>query len=223
MEETFDNCYVYSDIGPTRSYNEDAYRVDMKKRIMVLADGVSTENGRWASETAIDAVFTHLKKNLATEEYRMRDAFLSGYREMLTAMGKSGTTMDALVIRNSKAILGHVGDARVYFSSQDSFKQVTQDERDVLGYLTNHMSNYAPIHVTTTTIPLKKGDMLLMCTDGIHGMVSNDYIKRVINSGDDVKNIGDKIVHEALSFLSEHKDNMSLIVYRHTHCSGKRY
>jgi len=110
-----------------------------------------------------------------------------------------GTTTSALVVRGEKAWFAHVGDSRIYMLRGDEFKQLTQDHSLVAtmvreGLLTEAEAETHPrrnvlqrsIGVTEDVeidvvgpIDVQEGDVFLLCSDGLHGVLKEDELKEV--------------------------------------------
>jgi protein phosphatase len=110
-----------------------------------------------------------------------------------------GTTTSALVVRGEKAWFAHVGDSRIYMLRGDEFKQLTQDHSLVAtmvreGLLTEAEAETHPrrnvlqrsVGVTEDVeidvvgpIDVQEGDVFLLCSDGLHGVLKEDELKEV--------------------------------------------
>ena len=110
-----------------------------------------------------------------------------------------GTTVTSVLILGNQAFIGHVGDSRAYLLRQDQLYQVTMDhslvaEQVRLGLMTEaqaRVSQYrniitrsigvdSEVEVDLYYVALERGDMLLLCSDGLNGMVTDDEIADVL-------------------------------------------
>lgn len=132
---------VYSDVGRTRSENEDAYGIypgtdgDVADRLFVVADGMGGhERGREASTTAVQAMqhaYFDPPDRPATE--RLIQAFQAANAEVYRMAREDGagttmgTTATALAVVGERAYVAHVGDSRAYRIAGEDIEQLTQD------------------------------------------------------------------------------------------------
>ena len=106
-----------------------------------------------------------------------------------------GTTLDICFIYNNKLYIGHVGDSRVYRLRKGVMRKLTKDHSYVQqlvedGKITRAEADHHPkknmltraLGCTAYVEPdvrarnLEKGDILLMCSDGLTNMVSDEQI-----------------------------------------------
>ncbi|GEM_PF-2661544 len=219
------NVYEFTDIGPSKSYNEDAILTDPDMGIFIQADGMSSRgNGKKSSGIAVSAAYDFLKsakdltKKISLKTFKQ--AFFEAQRRLHTSMElqEIGTTLDILLIQDNSAFLGHIGDSRVYHASNGQLKQLTVDHTDSLGVMQNFLGADG-LHIDLSKICLKDRDTLLMCTDGIHKYASESVVRRAMLSANPPEYIGQEIVTDVQNLNKELKiatDNMSLIVLRHT-------
>lgn len=115
-----------------------------------------------------------------------------------------GTTLDAVVTRGRFAIIGHVGDGRTYLSRARQLYQLTEDHSLVAaqlkaGTITKEEAERSPfknvlvrslgqqpdVEVDTAVLECVPGDVLLTCTDGLHGPVSDQTLAATLAAGFD--------------------------------------
>lgn len=136
-----------SDVGVVRDHNEDAFLVDRKLDLFIVADGMGGHAaGEVASNMAVRSVRAALLENdKVIERYEssrdnrtevlelMEMAVQLACGEVHEAAQKDegkrgmGTTLDAVLIVGGRAFVAHVGDARVYLYRQGLVHQVTED------------------------------------------------------------------------------------------------
>ena len=114
---------------------------------------------------------------------------------------KIGTTLTALLITTDTAFVAHVGDSRAYLFRNRELQQLTKDhsligEQIRTGKLSwEAAKNHPSRHILTRAVgvrefmevdliqtEIKKDDILLLCSDGIHGMISDEKIKGILLS-----------------------------------------
>ncbi len=138
-----------TDVGKVRDHNEDAFLVDEKLNLFVVADGMG---GHAAGEVASN-VAVHAFRNTLHKERQLLSDFekgisSAGRQEVLHLMEQAvlnacaaiyaeaqkdpskrgmGTTLVALLILGSRGFLAHVGDSRIYLVRKNSVYQLTKD------------------------------------------------------------------------------------------------
>jgi protein phosphatase len=115
-----------------------------------------------------------------------------------------GTTATVAALIDDHLFLGQVGDSRAYLLRDDKLVQITRDQSLVnqlieAGQLTEEeaenfehnniilqaLGTADSVQVDLTYAELRRGDTLLLCSDGLSGMVRNDEIREVLRSFED--------------------------------------
>jgi serine/threonine protein phosphatase PrpC len=179
-------------------------------RLAIIADGMGGyEGGQIASHMAVDIVRETYFKDLESEPldallegFRIaHNSILSKARSDETLEGM-GTTCTAVVILGTSLIYAHVGDSRLYLLRGPDIFQLTRDHSYVnklveAGMLTpeeaqNHPQKNVLMMALGATkeiradcpaepMPLEPADTLLMCTDGLSGLVSDAEFQEAAN------------------------------------------
>jgi len=216
-----------TDLGLHREVNQDDFadgRID-NSFIFIIADGLGhREGGRFASRTAVEYIKnTFLKMDPEDPVDFFREIFskvnsiilhekIQNYnREMMAS------TCVAVIIKEDKAYLAHVGDSRAYLCHDRKLDQLTKDQSLVQsmvdeGRITEEEAqNHVMKHVVTEalgtrgklnvdiyqdSIKLEVGDTLLICTDGLWGMVPDEDLEKIIKSNS-IEDAGDKLIQHA--------------------------
>jgi protein phosphatase len=112
-----------------------------------------------------------------------------------------GTTCTAILVRQNQLYLAHVGDSRAYLFRDGLLNQISDDQtlhaqliRD--GVMTAEEAAHSPggnfilqalgareaiaPTIYATGLPLLAGDRLMLCSDGLHGMVRNEDISTIL-------------------------------------------
>ena len=153
---------------------------------------------------------------------------LSSEKRELRGMG---TTVVACILTDNNLYTASVGDSRCYVLGGNSLKQITRDHSlvyDLLsrGIITKEEAMVHPqknvitravgseeIVLTDTFVTkLTDDDVVLLCSDGLHGMVSEEDIKKVIQKNDE--NSAEQLI--ALANENGGKDNITVITVRIT-------
>jgi protein phosphatase len=209
-----------SDIGMRRTNNQDSFVVsmasnptqwDQRGHLLVVADGMGAHAaGELASRLAVDHV-AHLYYKFPEQSApeALRRAMIEANAE-INRRGQAneefhnmGTTCSALVLLPQGAIIGHIGDSRVYRLRQNRLEQLTFDhsllwEMRASGQLTreNEVAINIPKNVITRSLgpypevridlegpfPIEPGDTFLICSDGLTGQVSDDELGPILAS-----------------------------------------
>ena len=94
-------------------------------------------------------------------------------------------TLSALVIKSTTAHIFHIGDARIYRVVGHSLEQLTEDHRVVVSseqsYLGRALGVNPQIEIDYRPLPIEKGDVFLLATDGVYEHVSGRFIVDTIN------------------------------------------
>jgi protein phosphatase len=138
-----------SDVGKKRQTNEDAFYIDDRTGLYVVADGMGGHAaGEVASQEAVETIFGMVKSGVRTlrelydpldeGEVRKASRLMESAVQAATYMvyslaeldrGKSGmgTTISAMLVRGGYAVTGQVGDSRIYRVVGDTVEQLTED------------------------------------------------------------------------------------------------
>jgi len=110
-----------------------------------------------------------------------------------------GTTLTAVLQVGSQIVVGQVGDSRAYLLREDGIRQLTRDQSLVahkvsIGELTEEQARIHPernillqalgvrpsVEVALRSMPLESGDVLLLSSDGLHGLLRSNEIFEII-------------------------------------------
>jgi PPM family protein phosphatase len=228
-----------TDIGKVRNNNEDYILVDEDSRIFIIADGMGgTIGGEVASKTAVTIIYKLLKDRLTETEIidqeeindyinqTNRIVYEKGVNESLTGMG---TTLIAGYLTEDILRLVHTGDSRVYMIRNKNIIQLTQDhsvveelvkkklitreearEHHLRHMITKVIGSRENIVPDFLDVDLKKGDLILMCTDGLSEMLNDEQILSVVLKNKTANQKCDDLV--ATSNKEGGLDNISVIL-----------
>jgi len=140
-----------------------------------------------------------------------------------------GTTVAAVVINGNRLSIAHVGDSRVYLVRAGDIEQLTDDhsvvyeqvKRELLtseeaqkskirNLLTRALGVSSDVEVDVSELTLSAGDILVLCTDGLNTMVSDDDILALAASSKDPAAVCDRLVE--LANKQGGRDNITVIV-----------
>lgn len=129
-----------------------------------------------------------------------------------------GTTVVMAVVRSGIAQIVHAGDSRAYHISKRQMQQITHDHSVVqelldTGKITEQQARNHPnkniitralgveanIELDYNELSLAKGDMLLLCSDGLSNMVEDDEILKIVRDSDFYR-AADNLVKRAVAY-----------------------
>ncbi len=177
--------------------------------LVAVADGMGGHAaGEVASRMSLDLLVGSLKGADAPNEAAMRRAFaranagVFGEASAKPEYRGMGTTLVAALFAGGDMIIGNVGDSRMYLWRDGELKRVTNDhswvgEMVAAGALTEEQAERHPrrniltralgvgasVEADVTRMPLKRGDRIMLCSDGLHGMVNDKTIAEIIGGG----------------------------------------
>jgi protein phosphatase len=130
---------------------------------------------------------------------------------------KMATTLVACALRYDQAIVSHVGDSRCYLVRNGKAKQVTQDhtwvnEQRKMGLISaSEIADSDSRHVLirsvgpemfvapdTTALTLQAGDVLVLCTDGLHDEMSENVLAGIVSQNKKIDEIARELVARAV-------------------------
>jgi protein phosphatase len=204
--------------------------------LFAVADGVGGhEKGEVASRTAIETLLEGFREANRGEP-------LSGLLEKLVRRANTrvldagmnsgmATTLVACALRYDRAVIAHVGDSRCYLVRGKTAKPLTRDhtvasEHARLGLLSDdEMAEAETRHILSRSLgtglfvnveisdqQVLPGDVLLLCSDGLHGALSADEIAGVVSETADVERAARRLV--ALANENDGSDNVTAQVVR---------
>ncbi len=210
-----------TDVGRRREANEDCFAVVPEDGLFIVADGMGGHAaGEVASRLAVSAIADFIASTrrdaeitwpfeydttMPMEGNRLKTAIRLANQRILDTINHKkdlegmGTTLVSVIVSDSKAWVGHVGDSRAYLIRDGVLSQITSDhswvnEQVKLGYLTRNDATHHPFrNVVTRALGskddvvvdlceqgLRTGDYLLLCSDGLNTMLEDDSIKEII-------------------------------------------
>jgi PPM family protein phosphatase len=206
-----------TDIGQVREGNEDAILI--KDPLYAVADGMGGHRGgEVASNLALQTVeqmFAQRQGTLTEQVERANRAVFERSQSDRDVSGM-GTTLTAALIESGAVRLAHVGDSRAYLFRGGKLKLLTEDHTLVhrmvvegeiteteaenhphRSVLTRALGVEGDVRVDETKVEVREGDRLLLCTDGLTGMLSEEEIESILRDVRDPQEAVDRLVREA--------------------------
>ena len=206
-----------TDIGHVREGNEDTYLV--MDPLFVIADGMGGHRGGEVASTLAVETMEHLfSSGEGTLAELVREANRAVFERstLERAVAGMGTTLTAAVIEGDRVHLAHVGDSRAYLLRDGELRQLTEDHtlvhRMVLeGELTEAEAEVHPhrsiltrsigvdgnVDVDEIDLDAKPGDRLLLCSDGLTGMLPDPRIAEILRDEPDPNTAVERLIDEA--------------------------
>lgn len=226
------NYVALSDVGRMRSHNEDS--VLAQPPLYVVADGLGGhEAGEVASSLAVETLRDHAPRR--GDANALARAVRAANREVIRAakegIGKPGmgTTITAAIVEGGRITLAHVGDSRAYLLHDGRLERLTDDHSMVAdmmrrGQLTEDEARRHPnrsvitralgtdvnMVADTYEIDASIGDRLLLCSDGLSGMLEDGQVEELLGKYKDPGTAGSALI-AAANEAGGH-DNISVVI-----------
>ncbi|MEI9975373.1 MAG: protein phosphatase 2C domain-containing protein [Ignavibacteriota bacterium] len=202
-------AFAKSDKGCVRSNNEDYCLIEPERGLYVLADGMGgAQAGERASRLAVDTVAEIVHSAAELDSQVLLTAVEEANKRVIAAAHSDpglegmGTTLVAALDLSEGFCIASVGDSRAYVMDSSGLRAITDDQTWVnevgrpLGLdeesLRNHPMRHvltmaigasAPLTVNYYSVPLETGAMVLMCSDGLHGVLEPAEIEQILARG----------------------------------------
>ncbi len=195
--------------GVVRDHNEDAHFASPAIGVWAVADGMGGhERGEWASAAVVDALRAlpsdqdfDVCVDGTTKAIYAANATI--HAEAKTIGSSMGTTVVALVLRDDRFAVIWAGDSRAYILRHGEMHQLSRDHTRVQelidrGLLTPEQAEGHPMgHVLSRAVGVvpeleldgivdewQAGDLFLLCSDGLYGVISDTEIAAVLTSAE---------------------------------------
>ncbi|HTS61180.1 MAG TPA: protein phosphatase 2C domain-containing protein [Candidatus Acidoferrales bacterium] len=200
-----------SDPGRVRTNNEDAFYADADRGIFLVVDGIGGHAaGEHAAAIAVERVRARLERQTGTAEQRVREAITMANNEILHAAESNpewagmACVLTLVVLENGSAIVGHVGDSRLYQIRGGEIHKITHDhspvgEREDSRELSEAEAMRHPRRnevyrdvgseehapgdagfIEIQRIPFEPDSALLLCSDGLSDQVTSNEIRAAV-------------------------------------------
>ena len=199
-------AFSMTDVGKMRKSNQDALVVSDDMLLYGVADGMGGHNGgETASAGARDGLIAALEGKEPSLD-ALRDAITQVNADLFQqqladeSLSGMGTTLSVIWMSEHFVYLGHVGDSRVYRFREGKLEQMTDDHSLVgelvrAGYLTPEEAENHPqknvilravgteegIDIDLAVEERQPGDLWLVCSDGLHGMVKDSAMEAILS------------------------------------------
>ena len=239
-------CAGATDIGRKRKSNQDSICLDHAHHFFAVADGMGGHNGGdIASQLSVKIMPEFVAKNSGLDPLILMKNMIQEVNQSILKKAQEepelhgmGTTISAIHFAGPQLVIGNVGDSRVYMVNGQSIFQLTRDHSFVqeklnMGIYTREEAVKDPqknvlvrsvgfeqdLLVDVFHYRINKNDIFLICSDGLHGKVSDGDILQIVK-----RNISDpsrcqlsdveKTVKELIQQANDNggQDNISVIM-----------
>jgi PPM family protein phosphatase len=200
-------CAGATDIGRKRKTNQDSICLAPELELFAVADGMGGHNGGdIASQLSVALMPLFFEQNAGMEPQQLMKLMIQEINRAILLKAEAqpelhgmGTTISAINFAGPQLIIGNVGDSRVYMINNDHIYQLTRDHSFVqeklnLGIygraeavndpqknvLVRSVGFEEEVQVDVFNYRVCKNDLFLICSDGLHGKVSDADILFII-------------------------------------------
>jgi PPM family protein phosphatase len=230
-----------TDPGLQRDVNEDRVYADVSRGVFMVIDGVGGHAaGGKAADIALTMMRTRLERETGSIVDRVREAIAIANNEIHRAAGLRAEwngmacVLTVVVVDDTRAIVGHVGDTRLYKLRDDRIEKVTRDHSPVgeredaheiseLEAMRHPRRNEVyrdvgsdpheaddPDFIDVHEIPFEPHAALLLCSDGLTDVIDSSSVRHVI---DRFAGRPDRVARELIDATNAAggKDNVSVV------------
>jgi serine/threonine protein phosphatase PrpC len=208
-----------SDLGLIRTNNEDGYLI--LPSLVAVADGMGgMEAGEVASGVALDTISRLTTESNGhvdlAESVQQANHAVFERASSEPALNGMGTTLTALAINDREITLVHVGDSRAYLLRDGVLSRLTEDHTRVQrmvnqGMLTPSQAAVHPdrnvlsravgvredVQADERSVEVLPNDRIMLCTDGLHGMVGEEQIAEILRTTSDPQAASKRLIEAA--------------------------
>jgi PPM family protein phosphatase len=201
-------AHALTDPGKVRSSNQDSFRIVPEIGLYLLADGMGgARGGERASQMAVEAVVEILGRSPHRDAAALLGAVEEANQRVLTEAtrdpqleGMGTTLVAALETQENDLAIASVGDSRAYLLEGGRLRAITEDQTWIqevgrtLGLDESSLKSHPMRHVLTMAVGvgvavriryyavgLKPGTLMMLSSDGLHGVVPEAEIERILN------------------------------------------
>jgi serine/threonine protein phosphatase PrpC len=232
-------AFGVSDPGCVRNNNEDYFLIAPSIGLYLVADGMGgAQAGEHASKLAGDTVLEiigkadgNIEPQLLVTAFEQANERVMEKASQDPAMEGMGTTLVAALEMGTDLVVASVGDSRVYIFENGELKVITEDQTWVnevgrrLGLDEESLRNHPMRHVLTMAIGVSEqlrvhtylvkpapGLQILLCSDGLHGVASDEEVSQTLASSAGLE----EKCHKLIAAAREHggPDNITAIILK---------
>jgi len=242
-----------TDVGCVRANNEDTFGYDTACGVYVVCDGMGGQAaGEVASKLALETVLEYFRRYSQESNYPLvgenfddisseanalasavQAASIRVFHEALEHPERQGmgSTIVALLVREGKASIAHVGDSRAYLLRDGQIRLLTTDHSLVMeqvqrGLMTVEEAEHSSIQNIITRalgsedsaepdvqdVKVSPGDTFLLATDGLTKLVKDQQLREITTSASSLEKACEALVAAARAAGGD--DNITCLLVR---------
>ncbi|KPK32354.1 MAG: hypothetical protein AMS24_04415 [Chlamydiae bacterium SM23_39] len=223
--------YGFSDIGTSRSKNEDILTILKNHNFFMVADGMGGHKAgevaaREATEEICNSIYTNIniKEELSPKIiYNLLYLAISNANKRVFSLSKKnksfdgmGTTLSCLHLSKNSFTYGHIGDSRIYLFRKNRLKQLTKDHSLInistqkKNIITKAIGTCSYVQPEIKSKKIFSKDIFFMCTDGLSDYISSDEIMKILKNNSSQKKAVTTLIETAKKNGSS--DNITAIL-----------
>jgi serine/threonine protein phosphatase PrpC len=226
-----------TDVGKTRDHNEDSFGVGAAEQaerlgeLLVICDGMGGHAaGEVASKIGVETILSIYYGEASEDRAHVLEQAFEQANEQIYARGNGsmGTTGVAALLLHDALHIANVGDSRAYLIRDGEIRQISRDHSFVgdqvaAGLITSDQARSSPhrnvitralgyqsgVTVDLFRWPLQIDDIIVLCSDGLHGLVSDAEIARIAGEA-----TPDDAVHQLIDLANSRggTDNITVAI-----------
>jgi protein phosphatase len=226
-----------TDVGKTRDHNEDSFGVGAAEQaerlgeLLVICDGMGGHAaGEVASKIGVETILSIYYGEASEDRAQVLEQAFEQANEQIYARGNGsmGTTGVAALLLHDALHIANVGDSRAYLIRDGEIRQISRDHSFVgdqvaAGLITSDQARSSPhrnvitralgyqsgVTVDLFRWPLQIDDIIVLCSDGLHGLVSDAEIARIAGEA-----TPDDAVHQLIDLANSRggTDNITVAI-----------
>jgi protein phosphatase len=226
-----------TDVGKTRDHNEDSFGVGAPEQaerlgdLLVICDGMGGHAaGEVASKIGVETILSIYYGEASEDRAHVLEQAFEQANEQIYARGNGsmGTTGVAALLLHDALHIANVGDSRAYLIRDGEIRQISRDHSFVgdqvaAGLITPDQARSSPhrnvitralgyqsgVTVDLFRWPLQIDDIIVLCSDGLHGLVTDAEIAQVAGEA-----APDDAVHQLIDLANSRggTDNITVAI-----------
>lgn len=218
---------VIGNVRTAQEDSHDIVALTPNGDVFVVCDGMGGHvGGKQASSIAVKSIIDYLKKERYPQPVQaLNDALqfanmqILGYANEHPELKGMGTTACIVLLQDSEVYIAHVGDSRIYLylGKEKELRRITKDHSFVqtlvdAGQITDEEAEHHPnknrilkalgikpdLAPSVNRVRPKNGDVFLICSDGLSGMVSDSTIRDALMQNTSIEHKGETLINLAL-------------------------
>jgi serine/threonine protein phosphatase PrpC len=213
-----------------------------KGALLLVCDGMGgAAAGEVASQMAVDSIYEALKESepeardafarlVRRSVERANERIFIQSRDNQSERGM-GTTCTVAALVDSTLVVGQIGDSRCYILRDGKLAQVTKDQSlawqlieagamtpeeakafEHANIILQALGVQERVEVVLSQVDLRRGDVALLCSDGLHGPVSDEELLAVLVMESDLQKAAETLIQKALD--RDGPDNITVVLAR---------